>query len=197
VLVLDRGLISGSGDAFDREPVAPARVWSPEWDSLAGLAVSPFRPRDPWAKANSRRRDEIVASLATALVAVHVRPGGILESIARAALQSGMWVGLWDDDNAGPAAALAGDGSPVAAPLPASMGLDAITRSIAEQARLGCRGGEIGAGRGRSARRWSDRERDFLYDLLELACRRPLDDSRLLEFVDGGRTLGSAAPAAL
>src|SRR5438270_722116 len=40
LLVLDRGLISAPEETFGREPVAPARVWSPEWDGLAGLAVS-------------------------------------------------------------------------------------------------------------------------------------------------------------
>ena len=44
-----------------------------------GLAVSPFRPRDPWAASNSRLRDELVAALATAVVAVHVRAGGVME----------------------------------------------------------------------------------------------------------------------
>src|SRR5439155_18472060 len=109
LLALDRGLIAAPEATLDREPVAPARVWTPEWDGLAGLAVSPFRPRDPWAKSNSRLRDELVAGLAAAVVAVHVRAGGVMESVARTALRSGMFLGVWAEGSGSGNEALLGE----------------------------------------------------------------------------------------
>ena len=183
LLVLDRGLISAPREALDREPVAPARVWTPEWDGLAGLALSPFRPQDGWARANPRRRDEIVASLASGLVAIHVRAGGVMEAIARAAGSHGIWLGVWEGSEAGGARVL-GEAARGVTKLAASDGLDAVAEQVAAAVQAGA---DRAPGRGRAARRWTERERHFLYSLLEAATGAPLKTEARPRFGDQER----------
>jgi DNA recombination-mediator protein A len=184
LLVLDRGLISAPVEALDREPVVPARVWTPEWDALAGLAVAPFRPQDGWTRANSRRRDEIVASLASGLVAVHVRSGGVMAAIAHTACSHGMWLGVCDGADAeGNEALLASEPRGVTR-LAAADGLDVLAERVAEAVREGAGGV---AARGRAARRWAERERQFLYSLLEAAFEGLLETRQFLDFGDRER----------
>lgn len=193
LLVLDRGLISASAGSLDREPVAPARIWTPEWDALAGLVVAPFRPQDGWTNANGRRRDEIVASLASGLVAVHVRPGGVMAAIAQEASRHGIWLGVWDGTDAeGNEALLASERRGVSR-LSAAAGLDALAEQVAAAV---CEGAGRAAPRGRSGRRWAERERQFLYGLLEAATGGILETGRLLDFRDRERWPPTPEPPA-
>lgn len=88
-LVLDRGLLDAWGEAWEREPIAAARVWEARFDAGATLALSPFRLRDGWVTANSRRRDQLVCATARVLIVTHLRPGGWLERQCREASARG------------------------------------------------------------------------------------------------------------
>jgi hypothetical protein len=88
-LVLDRGLLTAWGEEWEREPIAPARVWEERFDAGATLALSPFRLQDDWVAANSRRRDRLVAAWARVLIVTHLRHGGWLEAQCRAAAARG------------------------------------------------------------------------------------------------------------
>lgn len=89
ILVLDSGLLSVFGEDLRREPFAAARIWRTEFNPSQDLALSPFRPRDPWIGHNSRYRDRLVATLAEVIVAVEVRAGGFMETLCLEIRQTG------------------------------------------------------------------------------------------------------------
>ncbi len=79
-LVLDRGILSAFPQGLGWEPVAQARIWDMRFDPERDLVISRFRLYDPWIGANGRERDRMVFGLADIVVAVEVRPGGVMES---------------------------------------------------------------------------------------------------------------------
>jgi DNA processing protein len=88
IYVLDCGLYA-AGDGED-QPFPAARI-GPDPDQRK-LFLSPFRPKDPWIGHNNQRRDRLISALAQILVAVDVRPGGVMERECRAALERGQRV---------------------------------------------------------------------------------------------------------
>ncbi len=89
VLVLDRGILSAFPQGLGWEPVAQARIWNLRFDPERDLVISPFRLYDRWIGANGRERDRMVFALADVVVAVEVRPGGVMESECLRALRLG------------------------------------------------------------------------------------------------------------
>lgn len=89
VLVLDRGILSAFPQGLAWEPVAQARIWNLRFDSERDLVISPFRLYDRWIGANGRERDRMVFALADVVIAVEVRPGGVMESECLRALKLG------------------------------------------------------------------------------------------------------------
>lgn len=104
LIVLDRGLLATFGAAPDRDPFGfgPGRG---AFDARRCLVVSPFRLGDHASPHNGPRRDELVAALADVILAVHARPGGVIERICLAALDRGQVVLSWYGENAGLVAA--------------------------------------------------------------------------------------------
>ena len=89
VLVLDRGLFGVLGPDLKDEAFRAARLWRYEFDAATDLAISSFRPEDPFIGVNNKLRDRLVASLARRLDFVHVAPGGNMARLARLALKAG------------------------------------------------------------------------------------------------------------
>jgi predicted Rossmann fold nucleotide-binding protein DprA/Smf involved in DNA uptake len=89
VLVLDRGILSAFPQGLGWEPVAQARIWNLRFDSERDLVISPFRLYDRWIGANGRERDRMVFALADVVIAVEVRPGGVMESECLRAVKLG------------------------------------------------------------------------------------------------------------
>lgn len=89
VLVLDRGVLSAFPQGLGWEPVAQARIWNLRFDPERDLVISPFRLYDRWIGANGRERDRMVFALADVVIAVEVRPGGVMESECLHALKLG------------------------------------------------------------------------------------------------------------
>ena len=79
-LVLDRGILCAFPQGLGVEPVAQARIWDIRFDSGRDLVLSRFRLYDRWIGSNGRDRDRMVFGLADVVVAVDVRPGGVMES---------------------------------------------------------------------------------------------------------------------
>lgn len=104
VIVLDRGLFATWGAEIDRDPFGftPGRG---ALDPRRTLVVSPFRLGDHAVPHNGERRDELVAALADVILAVHARPGGVIERVCLAALDRGQVVLSWYGENAGLVAA--------------------------------------------------------------------------------------------
>lgn len=100
LIVLDRGLLATFGAAPDRDPFGfgPGRG---AFDSGRCLVVSPFRLADHASPHNGPRRDALVAALADVILAVHARPGGVIERICLAALDRGQVVLSWYGENSG------------------------------------------------------------------------------------------------
>ena len=89
ILVLDRGLLEAFGDDLDRDPVSTARVWGYAFEAESTLALSPYPLDARFAGIRNQRRDCLVALLAHRIVAVEVRPGGVMESECRRARARG------------------------------------------------------------------------------------------------------------
>jgi predicted Rossmann fold nucleotide-binding protein DprA/Smf involved in DNA uptake len=98
LVVLDRGLFAAFGDDVGREPfgLGPGRG---SFDPEQTLVLSPFRPDDHAVARSGRRRDALLAALATLVIAVTVRPGGEIERCCQAALRRGQRVLLWGHPN--------------------------------------------------------------------------------------------------
>lgn len=105
LVVLDRGLLAAFGGDLERDPfgLGPRRG---SFDPRRTLVLSPFRPDDHAVPRSGRRRDALLAALADLVVVVSARPGGEVEACARAALQRGQPVLVWEDGS--PALAAAG-----------------------------------------------------------------------------------------
>lgn len=78
VTVLDRGLATAFPGGPGAEPVAGARVWDERLDPETQLLLSPFPPRAGWTPRNGPLRDALIFDLAAAVIAVEVRPGGVM-----------------------------------------------------------------------------------------------------------------------
>ena len=65
------------------------------------LVASSFRLMDHAAAHNGKRRDELIAALADVIIAVHARPGGVIEHVCLQALDRGQVVLSWYGENAG------------------------------------------------------------------------------------------------
>ena len=79
VLVLDRGILSAFPRGLDWEPVAQARIWNLRFDRSRDLVISSFRLYDHWIGANGRERDKMVFGLADIVIAVDIRPDGVMQ----------------------------------------------------------------------------------------------------------------------
>ncbi len=99
-IVLDRGLFATFGGRVDRDPFGFGPGRGP-LDSQRTLVVSPFRLMDHAAAHNGKRRDELIAALADVIIAVHARPGGVIEHVCLQALDRGQVVLSWYGENAG------------------------------------------------------------------------------------------------
>ena len=89
LIVLDQGIISAFKGRLEWELFAGARIWNPEFDPVSDLVISQFRLGDPWIGDSGRRRDHTVFGLADTIVAVEVRPGGVMEQECLRALNAG------------------------------------------------------------------------------------------------------------
>lgn len=99
-IVLDRGLFATFGARVDRDPFGFGPGRGP-LDSQRTLVVSSFRLMDHAAAHNGKRRDELIAALADVIIAVHARPGGVIEHVCLQALDRGQVVLSWYGENAG------------------------------------------------------------------------------------------------
>lgn len=94
ILVLDRGLFHVLGPDLKDEAFRAARLWRYEFDPSIDLAVSAFRPEDPFIGVNNQIRDRLIASLARRVDLVHLAEGGNMARLARLALKAGRRVRL-------------------------------------------------------------------------------------------------------
>ncbi|GEM_PF-5324408 len=92
VMVLDRGILATFDDDLRRDPLPAARIWGFGFESERSIVISPFRLHDAWIGANSRIRDALAIALADVIVAVQIRPGGVMESLVREAAERGQKV---------------------------------------------------------------------------------------------------------
>ena len=99
ILVLDRGILSTFPQGLGYEPVAQARIWNLRFDPERDLVISRFRLYDPWIGANGRERDRMVFALADVVVAVEIRPGGVMESECLRAHRKGREVYVYKPDS--------------------------------------------------------------------------------------------------
>lgn len=99
ILVLDRGIISAFPQGLGFEPVAQARIWDLKFDPERDLVISKFRLYDPWIGANGKERDRMVFGLADVVVAVEVRPGGVMESECLHAYEKGREIYVYKPDD--------------------------------------------------------------------------------------------------
>ncbi len=100
VMVLDRGILSAFPQGLGFEPIKAARIWDVRWDPEKDLVLSRFRLFDHWIGANSRERDRMVFGLADVVVAVEVRPGGVMESECLRAHRHGREVLVYKPEDA-------------------------------------------------------------------------------------------------
>jgi predicted Rossmann fold nucleotide-binding protein DprA/Smf involved in DNA uptake len=87
--VLDRGMFEAFGGDLRRELFPAARIWSPAYDPICDLTLSPFPLRAHSLAAHNQRRDEIVFSMARVVLVGEVRAGGNMERECRRALSGG------------------------------------------------------------------------------------------------------------
>lgn len=91
IYVLDRDITPYATDGgFIREPVATARVWDGELHLDSQCIVTPVLPGSRWTPRHGPSRDQLLADLSRAIVAVHVRPGGGMELLCRTAAARGV-----------------------------------------------------------------------------------------------------------
>lgn len=86
IVVLHEGLLTAIGDAPEREPVPLARQVGKAFDPQRTLLLSPFRLDGRWQRGNGPRRDRLMVALAKTVVAMEIRPGGVVESLCRDAV---------------------------------------------------------------------------------------------------------------
>ncbi len=84
--------------------MAQARIWDLRFDPGRDLVVSRFRLYDPWIGANGRERDRMVFALADVVVAVDIRPGGVMENECLRAHKLGREVFVYTADDGAVAA---------------------------------------------------------------------------------------------
>lgn len=101
-LVLDRGILTTFPQGLGWEPVAQARIWNLRFDPVRDVVISRFRLYDHWIGANARERDRMVFSLSNVVVAVEVRPGGVMESECTKAHKRGREVYVMERDGSTP-----------------------------------------------------------------------------------------------
>lgn len=89
VLVMDRSIAEAFSGGVAREPVPAARVWDENFDVDLQLLLSPFGWRERWTARSGPRRDALLLDLADLVVAIDVRPDGIMERECRRRLQGG------------------------------------------------------------------------------------------------------------
>lgn len=89
IIVLDKGLFRALGEDLKDEPFPAARLWRYQFDSRTDLAVSAINPDKDYHPHSNKTRDRLVASLASGMDFVNVRPGGMMESLAKLALRAG------------------------------------------------------------------------------------------------------------
>ncbi|MER3496126.1 MAG: hypothetical protein C4320_04575 [Armatimonadota bacterium] len=89
ILAFDQGLFRILGEDLKSEAFRAARLWRYEFDPSTDLALSPFRPSDPFIGANNRTRDRLIAGLSDRLDLPHITLGGNIERCARMALKAG------------------------------------------------------------------------------------------------------------
>ncbi len=86
IVVLHQGLLTIIQGNPEREPVPLARYSDEGFDPQRTLLLSPFRLEGRWQKSNGQRRDKLVVALAKTVVAMEVKPGGVVESLCREAI---------------------------------------------------------------------------------------------------------------
>ena len=114
ILVFDCGLFGVLGQDLKDEAFRAARLWRYEFDPATDLALSPFRPEDPFIAVNNKVRDRLVASLARRIDFVNIAAGGNMARLARLALKAGRKVRVPVDE----AALLAAGAAPLIAEDP-------------------------------------------------------------------------------
>ncbi len=102
LMVLDRGILSAFPQGLGFEPIKQARIWDLRFDPEKDLVLSRFRLYDHWIGANGRDRDRMVFGLADVVVAVEVRPGGVMETECLRAHRNGRDVFVHQPDDAVP-----------------------------------------------------------------------------------------------
>jgi len=129
IIVLDRGLLDAFQSDFNRDLFPSARIWGYAFDRERSVVLSPYPLDAHFAGLRNRRRDRLVSLLASAIVAVEIRGGGVMEGECRQARAWGtpVFVCAGPDIPDGNRALLA-DGFP---PLPEE---DPIARVLCNQA---------------------------------------------------------------
>jgi DNA processing protein len=129
IIVLDRGLLDAFQGDFSRDLFPTARLWGYGFDRERSVALSPFPLDAHFAGLRNRQRDRVVALLASVVVAVEIRSGGVMEGECRKARQRGtpVFVCAGPDIPEGNRALLA-DGFP---PLPE---VDPVARVLSHHA---------------------------------------------------------------
>lgn len=139
VVALDRGILCAFHGDLSREMFAAARIYGYEFPDGRDLVFSPFRPEDHWVGHHNRMRDALVVALASLVVAVEVRAGGVMHAQCVRAKQCGKRVlvcepGIpWPEASGNAAMIAAGFETVRAEELP-----DACVRAVAD-ARAGTR----------------------------------------------------------
>ncbi len=90
--VLDRGILEAFDGDLTRGLFPAARIWSPDFDKLRDLAVSPFAPMDHSLATHNRKRDEVIFALADTIYEGWLSPGGQMERRCREAREQGRTV---------------------------------------------------------------------------------------------------------
>lgn len=98
ILILDRGILSAFPHGLGFEPIAQARIWNLRFDPTRDLVISRFRLYDRWIGANGRERDRMVFGLSDVVIAVEIRPNGVMETECLRAHEKGREVYVYAPD---------------------------------------------------------------------------------------------------
>ncbi|MGQ9525520.1 MAG: hypothetical protein ACUVTZ_11875 [Armatimonadota bacterium] len=104
VVGLDRGILTAFRGDLGREIFAAARIYGYEFPGDRDLVLSPFRPEDHWVGHNNQVRDALVIGLASIVIAVEVRAGGVMHAQCLRAKQCGKKVLVCEAGTAWPEA---------------------------------------------------------------------------------------------
>lgn len=96
LIVLDRGLLEAFEGNLERDLFPTARLWGYRFDPERALVLSPHPPQAPFVGLQNQRRDHLVCLLATQIVALEIRAGGVMEKECRAARARGIPVSVWN-----------------------------------------------------------------------------------------------------